>query len=184
MVGVYVDDLLMMSASEHLIKNFKRMLSQKSQITDKGELQEFLGIVVDRKDGNMTLSQARMIDKLLADHGTLNCHGSKTPKSTTVDLNESKDSTEGEVCQYQSIFGSLMYIAGSTRPDVQNATNKLAQYMSAPTTIHLNAATRVLKYLKETRNAKLVYKNNGRDDLEIYTDVISQMQTTLVQCLV
>ena len=165
-VGVYVDDLLVMSASNDIIKNFKKSISQLLQITDKGELQDFLGITVRRTDDTLALSQKQLIDELLSDHDMLNCNGAKTPMSTTVDLNESECSTPAEACRYQSIVGSLMYLASSTRPDIQYSTNKLAQYMSAPTNMHLNAAN----YLRETRDVELVYGNSGRDDLEIYTD--------------
>ena len=170
MVGAYVDDLLIISASIEMIENFKRRLSDHLQITDKGELQEFLGIAVRKTEDSLVLSQEKLIDDLLDKNNFLDCNGIKTPMSTTVDLNESSQSTATQVCLFQSIVGSLMYIASSTRPDIQYSTSKLAQYMSAPTQMHLNAAKRVLRYLKETKSVGLVYKNNHNDNLEIHAD--------------
>ena len=169
-VGAYVDDLLIVSASIEMIANFKKRLSDQLQITDKGELQEFLGISIRKTKDTMTLSQEKLIDDLLGQHDLLNCNGVKTPISTTVDLNESEESSATEVCVFQSIIGSLMYIASSTRPGIQYATSKLAQYMSAPTQMHLNAAKRVLKYLKETKSVGLTYKNNHADNPVIHAD--------------
>ena len=51
---------------------------------------------------------------------------------------------------YQSIVESLMYIAGCTRPDIQFAANHLGRYMSKPMQKHVQAAKRVIKYLKQT----------------------------------
>ncbi|KAL7278123.1 hypothetical protein ACG7TL_008094 [Trametes sanguinea] len=55
-------------------------------------------------------------------------------------------------CPYAQLVGSLMYAAISTRPDISFATSTLARFMSDPATIHWEAAKRVLRYLKGTRN--------------------------------
>ena len=50
-----------------------------------------------------------------------------------------------------------MYLVTATRPDLAFTITFLSQFNSAPTTTHLKAAHRTLKYLKGTRDFKLVY---------------------------
>jgi hypothetical protein len=63
-----------------------------------------------------------------------------------------------------------MYAALGTRPDISFAVAALSRYNSAPTTIHMTAAKRVLRYLKHTANMKLRYKHRGGDGLYGFTD--------------
>ena len=51
-----------------------------------------------------------------------------------------------------------MYAALGTRLDISYAVNLLSRYNIDPRTRHLTAAKRVLRYLKKTKDLKLVYK--------------------------
>eukprot|EP00955_Chlamydomonas_euryale_P014246 153360-Chlamydomonas_euryale.AAC.1 len=48
------------------------------------------------------------------------------------------------------IVGSLMYMATCTRPDISHAVNTLARFMAAPTTVHMEHAKHVLRYLRSS----------------------------------
>lgn len=62
-----------------------------------------------------------------------------------------------------------MYIT-NTRPDLQYAVSMLSRYMSKPTLLHLQAAKRVLRYLKGTMDFGLWYKKGGTGEVLVYTD--------------
>jgi len=62
-----------------------------------------------------------------------------------------------EQCEYQSLVGSLMYIAIGTRPDIAFAISVLSKFNSKPMMDHFLATKRVLRYLKETVGMALVY---------------------------
>ena len=49
---------------------------------------------------------------------------------------------------YQSLVGSLLYIANCTRPDIAHAVGVLSQFNSCYTQEHFVKAKRVLRYLK------------------------------------
>ena len=49
--------------------------------------------------------------------------------------------------EYRSMVGALQYLT-FTRPDLAFSVQQLCQFMSHPTTIHLEAAKRVLRYLR------------------------------------
>ena len=50
---------------------------------------------------------------------------------------------------YKQLVGSLMY-STSTRPDLMFVVSLLSRYMAHPTTLHLQAAKHVLRYVKGT----------------------------------
>lgn len=70
---------------------------------------------------------------------------------------------------YRELIGLLMYIANGTRPDICYAVNMLAQVAANPGRIHWEAAKRVVRYLKGTRNVGLTWGGSGAD-LVGYTD--------------
>ena len=61
---IYVDDLLICSKNKELIRNVKRLLSNRFKIKDLGEIKEYLGINInyDYKDGKMDFSQEKYIE--------------------------------------------------------------------------------------------------------------------------
>jgi hypothetical protein len=42
-----------------------------------------------------------------------------------------------------------------TRPDISFSVNKICQFLHAPTTVHLTAAKRILRYVRETADLGL-----------------------------
>jgi hypothetical protein len=70
---------------------------------------------------------------------------------------------------YKQIVGSLMYLT-ATRPDLMFVVSLISMYMERPTETHLQAAKRVLRYVKGTVNFGLFYKKGGTKELVGYTD--------------
>lgn len=66
-------------------------------------------------------------------------------------------------------MGRLLYLT-HTRPDITYAVHKLSQFMSAPTSIHLQAAHRVLQYLKNDPVQGLFYSASSSMKLTAYSD--------------
>jgi hypothetical protein len=59
--------------------------------------------------------------------------------------------------KYASVIGSMMYAIHCTRPDVAFVVNRLSRYISSPSVEHWKAITRVLGYLKKTKNLGFYY---------------------------
>jgi len=67
--------------------------------------------------------------------------------------------------KYRSIIGGLLYLANTTRPDLSYPVGRLSQYLNAPKEHHMNAAKRVLRYVKGTTSYGLIFRsNNGNLD--------------------
>lgn len=172
MIGFYVDDLIILSGSEHIIAEIKKNLSANFEIIDKGPLSCFLGISVTRDENGIHLSQSDFIDDLLSTHEMSNCKGISLPMATGQNLSEFDNSPLlKDKTPFQSIVGSVVYLANSTRPDIQFAVSQLCKYMACPRQAHLQAAKNLLRYLKQTKETSLSFSNKVKDDpFEIYCD--------------
>ena len=51
-----------------------------------------------------------------------------------------------------------MYLMTATRPDLAYTISTLSKFSSAPTTQHVQAAKRVLRYIKQTRKLSLTFR--------------------------
>ena len=93
-------------------------------------------------------------------------HGLSTSQSLSseAELNEYSNFSRG--IHYLSLVGSLLY-ATQTRPDIQFSVNLIAQFSGNPGIPHLEAAKRILRYLKGTQDFSLVLGRQGRDAVDI-----------------
>ena len=62
-----------------------------------------------------------------------------------------------------------MYLT-ATRPDMIYVVSLISKYMENPTKLHLQAAKRVLRYLKGTIGIGIFYRKLGNYELVTYTD--------------
>ena len=70
---------------------------------------------------------------------------------------------------YQRLVGKLIYLA-HTRLDISYAVSLISQFMHNPKQSHLQAAHRVLHYLKGSPGKGVLFKKNPDLKLEAYTD--------------
>ena len=118
----------------------------------------------DRKLRTITLDQELYITKALERFGLAECKVANTPEVPGA----ASDSTPGldkptDRQRYMEIVGTLMYAAISTRPDIAHAVHYLASNMVAPTSRHMQAAERVLRYLAGTKGVGLVFGSRNGD---------------------
>jgi len=71
---------------------------------------------------------------------------------------------------YREIIGALNWIAVGSRPDIAFVVGQLAQFLENPGRVHWEAAKRVVRYLKGTKEKKLVYGASGKSGLMSFTD--------------
>lgn len=65
---------------------------------------------------------------------------------------------------YKSMVGGLRYLV-NTRPDIAFSVGVVSRYMEHPTTMHLTAVKRILRYVKGTLHYGLVYSSNSGNNL-------------------
>ncbi|XP_075076530.1 secreted RxLR effector protein 161-like [Nicotiana tabacum] len=70
---------------------------------------------------------------------------------------------------YRGIIGSLLYLTAS-RPDIVINVGLCTRFQSSPEESHVNAAKRILRYLKGTLDRVLYYPSRDNFDLIGYAD--------------
>jgi len=93
----------------------------------------------------------------------------ETPMSTTCSLSSHDDTPSCDSSLFCSIIGSLHYLS-ITRLDVAFAIHKFSQYMQSPTTTHMQALKRILRYLKHTISHGLQLVPTKNLDLTAFCD--------------
>ncbi|XP_075157808.1 uncharacterized protein LOC142231074 [Haematobia irritans] len=99
-----------------------------------------------------------------------NCKPSSTPIPPGTILKKCEDENCNEIVDskcYQSLIGSLMYLATISRPDISHTISKLSQFNSHPHREHMTAAKHVLRYLKAH---KFSLTFDGADGLCCFSD--------------
>jgi hypothetical protein len=126
---------------------------------DLGIAEKFLGMKIEyREDGSVKLHQEGYLRNLMKRYGMQDCNPISTPLDTFVKLTKATDMEPlADSKEYASIVRGLMFAACVTRPDIMCAVGQLSQFLNKPTSKHLQAAKRILRYLKGTLNLGIRY---------------------------
>jgi histone deacetylase 1/2 len=78
----------------------------------------------------------------------LNCKAIDTPLVSSEKLSVSDGVKLGpeDATNYRSLVGALQYLT-LTRLDISFAVNKVCQFLHEPTTVHLSAMKRIMRYI-------------------------------------
>src|SRR5882724_8080542 len=93
------------------------------------------------------------------------CNPVLTPIDKGAHLQDGKSANYESVRTYQALIGSLTYAATSTCLDIGYITQFLSQANKDPRQRDWDAAKRVLRYLKGTRNMGIVYRRDPDEAL-------------------
>ena len=175
---LYVDDIILTGNDVEKMTEIKISLSNVFKMKDLGEPEVFLGmkIIRDKNNQTMKLVQKDYVNKILTRFNMFESNPKNTPmitrqaKSKSNNLGDSKELTSAP---YRAAIGSLLYLAGATRPDIAYAVNKLSRKQMNPTVDDWEDVKRVFRYLKGTSDLGLIYKGK-HDNMEAITDASFQ----------
>ena len=172
-VAVYVDDLIIITKTSKEMQEIKDTLAKQFKMKDLGKLHFCLGISVhhDQETNRLWIHQQQYITSMLKKYGLAEAN----PVSTPADPNVTLEKNDGNSCavdqtMYQSMVGTLLYAATTTRPDIAHAVSVVAKFSSAPTAAHLTAVKRIFRYLKATKHVGLCYEKTATGGLSGYSD--------------
>ena len=168
-VLVYVDDIIVTGSSSLLIEQLISSLNSCFALKDLGPLNFFLGIEVLNSGSSLHLSQAKYICDLLQRAGLSESKSMASPMAAGPVLSIANGTRLEDPTLYRSLVGALQYCT-ITRPDIAYTVNKLCQFMHAPTSTHLQAVKRVLRYLKGSLFYGLSFQPSSSLDLIAYID--------------
>lgn len=175
---LYVDDILIACRVLSKLTSIKKELSSLFCMKDIGQAEYILGLQItrDRANRTLTLCQSQYIDTIVKRFGMEDSHPESTPCALGLDLRKAVGEMKAEEAEkmrnvpYSSAVGAIMYAMLGTRPDIAYAVSVLSQFMHDPRLEHWKAVKRVLRYLKGTRDHKLVYDGGEFPYFHGYTD--------------
>ena len=99
----------------------------------------------------------------------LDCKPVETPAVQNLKLGEYPDQIPANKERYQRLVGKLIYLS-HTRPDIAYAVSVVSQFMHSPSDMHMEAVTRILRYLKGSPGRGIQFKKHGHLKISGYTD--------------
>ena len=166
---VYVDDILIASNNVEVVNAFKVFLDDKFKLKDLGILKYFLGLEVARTKKGINLRKRKFILELLSDTSLLASKPANVPMDQSTKFRSSMGEDVLDPSLYRRIIGKLLYLT-LTKPDICYSMHKLSQFMSSPKILHLQAAYKVLKYLKKIPRQGLFLSASSELRLKAYCD--------------
>jgi len=180
-VGIYVDDIIYFSPDDAVEQKFEALLSSIGEVDFMGQVTHFLGIEftwLHLQDGNLTVTLSQqsftesLLDSLQLSHLGISHYSTPYQSGCSIDSIPSKDMSASERdplrLKYQSLVGSLNWLAHTTRPDLSTVVSLLAQHQCSPSPGHYEAALYVAKYLSTTKNLGIYFTSVKRATLESF----------------
>ena len=180
-VGIYVDDIIYFSQSDEVEQQFEKLLSSIGNVDFMGQVSHFLGIEFTWKhlqNGHLSVSltQQSFTDTLLDSLGIMvDCISTyTTPYQSnfhidSIPLQEMSAKDRDHLrLKFQSLVGSLNWLAHTTRPDLSTIVSLLAQHQCTPSPGHYDAAIYVARYLATTRNLGLYFTSERESTLQSF----------------
>lgn len=166
---IYVDDVLLTGNDLELMQRIKQFLDHQFSIKDLGPLKYFLGIEVARTRDGIVLSQRKYVLDILEDSGMQGARPSLFPIEQHHQLTQPTSKVAPNPASYRRLVGRLLYLT-ITRPDITYAVNTLSQFVHSPSPSHVDAANRVLRYLKCTPGQGIFFPFQNSLNIEAFCD--------------
>uniref|UniRef100_A0A2N9HQ74 Integrase catalytic domain-containing protein n=1 Tax=Fagus sylvatica TaxID=28930 RepID=A0A2N9HQ74_FAGSY len=145
---LYVDAIVLTSNTPAYLDQLVTQLSTVFDLKDLGSLHYFLGLQVTRSSTGLYLNQAKYAHDLLKKHNMLDSKPALSPSCPNTRLSLHEGDPLIDPHGYRSLVGALHYLT-FTRPDISFSVHQVCQYMSTPTSTHLAAAKRILRYIRD-----------------------------------
>ncbi|UYV80677.1 hypothetical protein LAZ67_19001352, partial [Cordylochernes scorpioides] len=167
---LYVDDMLLASDFEIIIQNTVKTLEKEFEIKNLGDPTQFIGIEISRnREGELLLSQKNKIQELVERYNLQEAKPTFTPMESGYPGISDEKLLPNNV-QYQQLIGSLLYLSVVSRPDIAAPVCILSSRNQNPRNCDWNAAKRIVRFLKTTKELELRISNQKPPTLEAYSD--------------
>jgi hypothetical protein len=181
-IGLYVDDFVYFSADPEVERRFEQLLSRLVTVDFMGTVDWFLGTHFQwscfNGDVSVHLSQTGFATHLVEDNSVQdrNITPNATPYRSGLPIDACPESDEADECpalverkeRYQSVVGSIGWLAQSTRPDLAPAHSFLSSYNNRPSKSHWNAALYALHYIHSTIDYGFTFTSTAQMPLHTF----------------
>jgi hypothetical protein len=181
-LGLYIDDFIYFLEDPNVEHLFEQLLSSLVMVNFMGTVKWFLGTHFQWSKAEdavlVHLSQTGFAAHLVEDNNAHLCRVTPdaTPYRSGLPINAIPESDKDENCptfvdckqKYQSVVGSIGWLASSTQPDLAACHSFLLVYNNKPFQSHWNAALYVLHYIHSTINYGITFTSKESPALHAY----------------
>ncbi|KAE8995982.1 hypothetical protein PR002_g19461 [Phytophthora rubi] len=156
-VCLYVDDMIIAAKTSEDIREVKDALKNALKMKELGPAKFIVGMEIDHDmtAGTLKIKQTRYIDDL----------------ASSCRRRSRQERMQSRTQCGRNLIGCLLYITTCTRPDIAFVVTQLSRFLENPGQQHWNAAVRVLRYLKSTRQHGIIYQGGTHSvTLKAYSD--------------
>lgn len=170
-IHLHVDDSLVFCSTPTLITEFRAFLDSQYEVKWTTSPKLYLGIRLDILPESTVISQPHYIEAKLEEFGMSNCSMVKSPfpAKTVLAAGTPDEIAAAAELPYQSLVGSLQWIAHTTRPDIAYAVSQLSSFNASWTIDHWTKAKHVLRYLRFTQHHGIRY-DSANKTLSMFSD--------------
>ncbi|XP_062086017.1 secreted RxLR effector protein 161-like [Humulus lupulus] len=119
------------------------------EMTDLGLMTYFLGMEIKQNDYEVFICQKKYAKEILKKFEFEECKDMSTLMSSREKLFKEDGTEKIDQAYFRSMIGCLMYLT-AIRSDILNIVSIFSRFMHCTSEWHLNAAKRVLRYVKGT----------------------------------
>ncbi|XP_022922173.1 uncharacterized protein LOC111430238 [Cucurbita moschata] len=156
-VGVYVDDLIVIGTNVEGIKEFKHQMIKEFEMIDLGSLTYYLGIEVDQRKNCITLKQLAYAKQVMQQFKMAECNPTKYLMEAKLKLAKDTKGSLVNSTEYRCIIESLWYLT-HTRSNLSYVVGMVSRYMEKTAMMHHQAVKHILYYVKRTTSSGLKYQ--------------------------
>ena len=173
-LATFVDDIAAAGSNVTLTDTLLAELRTVFSIDDKGDLEWFLSLSVDRTGGgDLLIHQTAYLHDVLERFGITDTDTGTAASPLPTNYAYARyngTASPGDTTTYRQIVGAIRWLT-LTRPDICFSLNNLARNMSNPGPEHLFAAMHLLRHLRKTADDGIHYRHAGGQFLiEAYAD--------------
>ena len=181
-IGLYMDNFVYYSTDPAEEALFRTEIQKQIKVDFMGDADYFLGTAFEwarHDDGNLSvhLTQTAFTEHSAHRFGVdkMNREPNMTPYRSgyPIDSIPSPSKADPDLKRrtkvYQSIVGSINWLATCTRPDIAPALTFLASYSNAPHHQHYKAAIHALKYLYSTSEYGISFHSDSRNTIQAFS---------------
>ena len=156
-IATHVDDMAAFALEETAIVTTESAIEQHVELEKLGVPTKLLGMELTWGSGYVKLTQQAAIGNLIKEFEITQTIPTKSLPLNANDYAELQEETTPELQKkYQSLVGSLLYIARHTRPEITLHTNLLGRRTSNATPSNLKAGIQVLKHLASSLESGII----------------------------
>ena len=167
-IGTHVDDLIGIAPEESTLDWIEQSIKKTVELEKSGRPTKALGIELLWNNTEVILTQCALIESIHQRYGR-----SGIKSSLPLDERFYASRTDEEQApqkEYQSLIGGQLFIARMTRSEISIHVNLLGRRAQNPSIHNLEAARRVLQYLKSTLQKGIVLQKPLNLELKIFAD--------------